>query len=234
MLPFLSSNHHPFNRRGAFALRRFWCVKHCVNMNVTLYITNARLLTDHKEEALALLAPKRHAAAEAMVREGDCLLQCAAGLLLRHVLRVEEEQFTIGAFGKPSLAGGPHFSLSYCGDYAALAVAEENVGVDVEKLVRPDILPRKMLTGEEMAWLTSHTTAEDFCLLWTRLESALKAEGCGLAVEERTFSLLHDGTPWHWDSRRLDGHVFTCAAMKPMNITVITLTDKELFYQEGN
>lgn len=197
-------------------------------MNVTFYMVNARLLAGHRDEALSLLPPKRRAAAAAMVREGDCLLQCAAGLLLRHVLVVSEERFTIGQFGKPSLEGGPHFSLSYSGDYAVLAVADDVVGADVERLVRPDVLPRKMLMPEEMAWLESHTAAADYCLLWTRLESALKAEGCGLALEKRDFSLLRSGEPWHWDSRLEDGHMFTCAAKTPMNITVVTLTDKEL------
>ena len=197
-------------------------------MNVTLYITNARLLADHKEKALARISPKRRTAAQAMVREEDCLLQCAAGLLLRYGLDAPEENFRLGEFGKPSLEGSPHFSLSYCGRYAALAVAEENVGADVEKVERPDILPRKVLTGEELAWLESHPAAADFCLLWTRLESALKGEGCGLAVEKREFSLLRDGATWHWDSRIIDGHMFTCAAMKPMTVTVVTLTDKEL------
>ena len=197
-------------------------------MNVTFYIVNARHLAGHREEALSLLPPKRRAAAETKMRESDCLLQCAAGLLLRHVLVVSEAHFTIGEFGKPSLEHGPHFSLSYSGDYAVLAVADDVVGADVEKLVRPDVLPRKMLTGEEMAWLDEHTSGEDYCLLWTRLESALKAEGCGLALEKRDFSLLRSGAPWYWDSRIADGHMFTCAAKTPMDITVVALTDKEL------
>ena len=198
-------------------------------LSVTLYLTNAHALSGHKEAALRLLSSRRRAAAEAMNREGDCLLQCAAGLLLRCALGVEDESvFAIGEYGKPSLEGGPCFSLSYAGSYAALAVADGTVGVDIEPLRLPDVLPRKVLTQEETAWLSQHDTADDFCLLWTRLESALKAEGCGLALDKRDFSLLRDGDPWYWDSRLHEGHLVTCAAAEPLHVTVRELSAETL------
>ena len=85
-----------------------------------------------------------------------------------------------------------------------------------------------MLTPEEMAWLSQHTAAEDYCLLWTRLESALKAEGCGLALEERDFSLLRSGEVWHWGSRFYDGHLITCAAKKPFTVLIKEMTAEDL------
>lgn len=195
-------------------------------IEVTLYLLNARALADHKEEALRRLSARRRAVAEAMVEEKDCLLQCAAGALLRHALGVTDESvFTIGEYGKPSLSEGPQFNLSYAGNYAALLVGhDEPVGVDIEPALRPDVLPRKMLTPEEMAWLSEHTAAEDYCLLWTRLESALKAVGCGLVFTTREFSLLREDDPWYWDSRNHAGHIVTCAAAEPMRITVTELT----------
>ena len=197
-------------------------------MTVTLYVTNARHLANHLHRALSLLSPARRAAAERQWKETDRLLLCAAGLLLRAVPGVEEAAFSIGEFGKPYLPHGPHFSLSYSGHCAVLALSEELVGVDVEYLHRPDVLPRKMLTPEEMAWLSQHTAAEDYCLLWTRLESALKAEGCGLALEKRDFSLLRSGAPWHWDSRIYDGHLITCAAKKPFTVLIKEMTAEDL------
>lgn len=197
---------------------------------VTLYLLNARHLADHKDEALRRLSPTRRAAAEAMVEEKDCLLQCAAGALLRHALDVTDESvFLIGEYGKPSLQQGPQFNLSYAGSYAALLVGhDEPVGVDIEPALRPDVLPRKMLTAEEMAWLEQNRSAADYCLLWTRLESALKAEGCGLAFTHRDFSLLRGADPWYWDSRIYDGHIVTCAAAAPMSITLTELTAEDV------
>ncbi len=197
-------------------------------MTVTLYVTNVRQLANHLPRALSLLSPERRAAAERQWNEKDRLLRCGAGLLLRAVLGVEEAVFSIGEFGKPWLPCGPHFSLSYSGHCAVLALSEEVVGADVEHLHRPDVLPRKMLTPEEMAWLSEHTEAEDYCLLWTRLESALKAEGCGLALEERDFSLLRSGEPWYWDSRLYDGHLITCAAKKAFTVLIKEMTAEDL------
>lgn len=198
--------------------------------DVTLYLLNARLLAGHKEEALRRLSSKRRAVAEHMVRDCDCLLQCAAGALLRYGLGVEDESvFLIGEYGKPSLPQGPEFNLSYAGAYAALLVGQDlPVGVDIEPALRPDVLPRKMLTGEEMAWLGEHTSGEDYCLLWTRLESALKAEGCGLVFDHRDFSLLKGEEPWYWDSRTYDGHIVTCAAAAPLHITLKVLTAEDV------
>ena len=196
----------------------------------TLYLLNARLLADHKEEALSRLSARRRAVAEHMVEEKDCLLQCAAGALLRYGLGVTDESvFSIGEFGKPSLPEGPEFNLSYAGAYAALLVGkDEAVGVDIEPALRPDVLPRKMLTGEEMAWLGEHTSGADYCLLWTRLESALKAVGCGLAIPRRDFSLLEEDGAWHWDSRTYEGHIVTCAAASPLTITLRVLTAEDV------
>lgn len=196
----------------------------------TLYLLNARLLADHKEEALSRLSARRRAVAEHMMEEKDCLLQCAAGALLRYGLGVTDESvFSIGEFGKPSLPQGVEFNLSYAGSYAALLVGEhEAVGVDIEPALRPDVLPRKMLTAEEMAWLGEHTSGADYCLLWTRLESALKAVGCGLAYTRREFSLLREDDPWYWDSRTYDGHIVTCAAASPMTVTLRVLTAQDV------
>ncbi len=198
--------------------------------DVTLYLLNARLLAGHKEEALCRLSPNRRAVAEHMLEEKDCLLQCAAGALLRYGLGVKDESvFSIGEYGKPSLPQGPEFNLSYAGSYAVLLVGSDlPVGVDIEPALRPDVLPRKMLTGEEMAWLEEHTSGADYCLLWTRLESALKAEGCGLAFTRRDFSLLKGEEPWYWDSRTHDGHVVTCAAAAPLQIAVKVLTAEDV------
>ena len=198
-------------------------------MSVTLYVTNARHLADHLPRALSLLSPARRAAAQSQWREKDRLLRCAAGLLLRHALGVEDESvFAIGEYGKPYLPHGPHFSLSYSGHCAVLALSEREVGADVEYLHRPDVLPRKVLTQEEMEWLAQHGSADDFCLLWTRLESALKAEGCGLALNERNFSLLRNGEDWYWDSRLYDGHLITCAAKAPFTVLTKEMTAEDL------
>lgn len=199
-------------------------------MDVELYLADARELTEYLAQALPLLTAKRREEVMSFVEEKDRLLHCAAGLLLRSVLGVmQDSDLVYGEFDKPELADRrAFFSLSHAGCYAALAVSEHPVGVDIEPIVKPQVLPRKMLTAEEMKWLEEHPSPEEFCILWTRLESALKAEGCGLAVEQRDFSLLFGGSPWYWDTLIHDGHLLTSAGKEPVTVHTTILSAGQL------
>ena len=199
-------------------------------MEVKLYLTDVRELSGNLAEGLTLLAPKRREEAKAFLEEKDRLLHLAAGLLLRNVLNVtRDDDLVYGEFDKPELADGRvHFSLSHAGHYAVLAVSDHPVGVDIEPIVKPQVLPRKMLMQHEMQWLEEHPSSEAFCILWTRLESALKAEGCGLALEQRDFSLLSGGSPWYWDTLIHDGHLLTCAGKVPLTVHTTILSAEQL------
>ncbi len=199
-------------------------------MDVKLYLADARELSGRLDKGLELLTPKRREETKAFVEEKDRLLHLAAGLLLHSILGVtQDSDLVYGEFDKPELADGRIcFSLSHAGCYAVLAVSERPVGVDIEPIAKPQVLPRKMLTAEEIQWLEDNPSPEDFCLLWTRLESALKAEGCGLALEQRAFSLLSDGTPWFWDTLIHDGHLLTCAGMSPLDVQTEMLSVGQL------
>ena len=199
-------------------------------MQVKLYLTDARSLTGRLVDVMPLLPAKRRNEAEAFVEEKDRLLHCAAGLLLRCILNVRQDSDLVyGEYDKPELANGQgYFSLSHAGHYAALAVSDHPVGVDIEPIVKPQVLPRKMLTLEEMKWLEDHPSPEAFCILWTRLESALKADGCGLALEQREFSLLCGGSPWYWDTLIHDGHLLTIAGETPITVETMVLFAEQL------
>lgn len=198
--------------------------------SIRLFLADARALAGREAECLPLLPPGRRSEAAAFRPEDVRLLCCAAGLLLRGVLGVtRDEDLAASPLGKPALArGGAAFSLSHAGHYAALAVSGQTVGVDVEPIQPPSALPRKVFTRAELDWLSSHPGPEEFCLLWTRLESALKAEGCGLTEGRRAFSLLEPGDPWYWESVRYDNHWVTCAAHSPVELRLTALSAADL------
>jgi len=95
-------------------------------------------------------------------------------------------EFTYGERGKPSVSGAPHFNASDSGDTVVVAMASEEVGVDVEGLrflPNPDRLARRICTADELEQLDALTKGEaDAALLrlWTYKEAALKAIGLGL------------------------------------------------------
>ena len=182
---------------------------------VQIWLADVRRLEGREEALIHLLTPNRREAALRASRE-DRFHSLGAGLLLRDVLGITEDaDVRIGGHGKPELVSGqPHFNLSHGGHYAVLAVSDVPVGVDVEHV--SDTLsvpvPRRWLKDDELAWLEEERTPERFARLWTRLESALKADGSGLAMENRTFSVLEGGSPWHLRTFLRDGHVISCAA----------------------
>lgn len=95
-------------------------------------------------------------------------------------------EFTYGERGKPSVGGAPHFNASDSGDTVVVAMASEEVGVDIEglrPLPNPDRLARRICTPDELEQLDALTEGEAAAALlrlWTYKEAALKAVGLGL------------------------------------------------------
>ena len=97
-------------------------------------------------------------------------------------------RFEAGEHGKPSLVGHDlHFNLSHSYDYALVAVAGEEVGVDIERIGPVDDLPRlaqKSFSAAEIETLEALPAAqrnEGFFTCWTRKEAVIKALGEGLS-----------------------------------------------------
>ena len=79
-----------------------------------------------------------------MKREEDKKRSIASSLLLKNYLlqhRKTLNDVTTAPDGKPYVEG-LHFSLSHSGTYAALAVSEEEIGVDIEEI---RLYPKKVM-----------------------------------------------------------------------------------------
>ena len=111
---------------------------------------------------------------------------------LRSLLAVEigreraSAPFVTDPSGRPSIAGGPHFSISDCGPLALIAIADGAVGVDLEA-VRPVRIAdwrRAALEARATALTGGRALPADpderFIQAWTRLEAIAKATGRGL------------------------------------------------------
>ena len=192
---------------------------------VRIYIADTRQLLGREAEASPLLTPQRRADAEKIKPFNDRLHSIAAGLLLGRVLGVTSDaDLKKGEQGKPELAGeGPCFNLSHGGNYAVLAVSDYPVGVDVEPIGEkiPIAIPRRFLRPDELAWLEEDLSPIRFAQLWTRLESALKADGRGFAMDCRDFSVLESGNPWYLETVQYKEHCISCALSAPFELDII-------------
>ena len=122
-----------------------------------------------------------------------------AGLLLNQVLGRDavENRMLLNSHGKPYLGSGPCFNLTHAGRYAALAVASEPVGVDMENAGRKGDWQRiaeRFFHAEEQAYIAAmENPKQAFYAIWTLKESYLKALGAGFSISPGSFCVLPDG-----------------------------------------
>lgn len=140
-----------------------------------------------------------------------------AELLLIHALRELYPEIKLpleikcSEKGKPYFESIPvHFSLSHSGDYAACAVSDAPVGIDIEHDVkaRETISNRFFSLEEQNTLLSAENKDLAFARIWTAKESALKLLGTGLAGGLSSIT-VYDDFRIKSDSKMLQLHQFT-------------------------
>ena len=125
-----------------------------------------------------------------------------------------------GEYGQPYLPEHPEirFSLSHAGDWALCAVSCGPVGCDAERIARADErIARRCFLPDEIAALDAAADPAArkrvFTEIWTRKESRAKADGRGLGMLMRSFSVIHpEPGVWYDEGDAPEGYVFTCCA----------------------
>ena len=113
--------------------------------------------------------------------------ELAVGWLLYRALGFEPgEKLVREPMGKPKMKGGhPYISIAHSGDWAALAVGDCEVGIDLEvpgpvqwaaarKYFQPEELYSLQMTSPSLQ-------SAAFLRMWTRLEAGLKLRGMGFS-----------------------------------------------------
>lgn len=151
------------------------------NMNqakaVRVILADARQMKPcHLDE---LSEARRHHAARYKM-SADRQRSVAAGLLTARLLPGSD--IYIDECGKPRTRSGACFNLSHSGDYAAIALGDNEVGVDIEavRLVNPLRLGKAVFCENELALLRcARDRLGCFYDLWTKKEALLKCMGKG-------------------------------------------------------
>lgn len=119
-------------------------------------------------------------------------------LLQRRGLRERDQRYLEGKHGKPSLADHPeiHFSISHSSHFVACAMADCEIGIDIQHLVKANYpLMRRVLSDEELEMVMAQQGEERqmlFARLWALKEAYLKAVGTGITDDFPSFSLEND------------------------------------------
>ena len=115
-----------------------------------------------------------------------------ARLLLTQVSGETSFRFNTGENGKPTVLNCPwQFNLSHSGYFAACAVSEAPVGIDIEQLrpIRPALM-RRVCTEQELRYVGKDSGR--FLQLWTAKEAYLKFTGEGIAYDLRSVEVADE------------------------------------------
>ncbi|MCD8009922.1 MAG: 4'-phosphopantetheinyl transferase superfamily protein [Lachnospiraceae bacterium] len=154
-------------------------------------------------EAVERLSAERREKWEKQSGSVSALQSAAAELLLRRALREQRIPAPIpwlwerAEGGKPFLRNLPDvsFNLSHSGQYAACALADGAVGVDVQMVSERarGAVVRRFCREEAAEIERAGNPAEAFCRIWTAKEAYLKMRGTGLRRSLDSFRITRDG-----------------------------------------
>ncbi len=150
--------------------------------------------------------------------------QCAAaGLLLSHLFGQENQppQLNHNSRGKPYLADNrAFFSLSHSDDWVVCAIADSEVGVDVQAhCAYNENVANRYFTPTEKAWLAADPDGR-FSRLWTFKEAYAKFTGFGLVLPPSSYTVPTPPSGWD-DTNHCFWHEYTITDNDPpLYITV--------------
>lgn len=155
------------------------------------YADIGEITPDLYSEMLERLPVERRAHAEEYAFIKDKYLSAAAGCLLGLALKERGIDYSaakicLGPHGKPYIEGqNVKFSLSHSGQIAVCAFGDEEIGVDVQKVIplRAGVAEKICSEGEiaRLKVLSKEAAADELIRLWTAKESAVKYLGLGLS-----------------------------------------------------
>ncbi len=151
-------------------------------LKVACYLLDSTLLETDFNEWFAHLPTHRKDKCLRYIQRKDQLLSLGGGLLVEAY--VGEGEYGFNEYGKPSKEGKPYFSLSHSGSLTLLAVCEDEVGADIERIGEKDpALISFCFDEEECARIHD---PKDFFLYWCEKESLGKLLGFGLRDPKTT------------------------------------------------
>ena len=123
---------------------------------------------------------------------GDKLLETA--LKQERNIKLSEEPRGVGEHGKPFLSYRPgvHYNISHSGAYVVCALADQEVGIDIQihRTVNYDRTLRRMVTEKEREEILKRPDLEqEFFRQWVMREAFIKWTGEGLSRDLRKISV---------------------------------------------
>ena len=115
---------------------------------------------------------------------GDCLGEVSLEDALDTIQKIRDFKYRIGKEGKPYFegAGEPYFNISHAGGYAAIAISDREVGIDIQnrRNTKTVEMADRFFSKDEKTAVRADETGDLFFRLWTRKEALGKCTGDGV------------------------------------------------------
>ncbi|MED0658868.1 4'-phosphopantetheinyl transferase family protein [Bacillus smithii] len=153
-------------------------------------IDSSRNLNDY-QSLYPLLNRETKKKISRFLNESDKIRSLLSHLFLKYLISRElscdltDIQLAYEKYGKPYLLSSKElsFNISHSGEFIAIAISNENVGIDIQEYIDLDYeeLAMRFFTKQEYNYISSASNVkENFFRIWTLKESYLKARGSGL------------------------------------------------------
>ena len=115
-------------------------------------------------------------------------------LMLRDLLGYAPSEWHYNEHGKPFLIGDEattYFSISHCREAIAVAIADQEVGIDIESIrpAKTELVARVMNEAEQAQISQSVNPDRMFTHLWTQKEAIVKWQGIGIEGMEKMYDV---------------------------------------------
>lgn len=141
--------------------------------------------------------------------------------------------FEKNRYGKPFLKNKQdyYFNLSHTRNAIVVAISENSIGVDIEKIrkINPKIIKRSF-TKSEIAYIMKSEIDIDkrFYEIWTKKEAYIKYIGKGLSMSLNTINVLDDISQ-QMQTFEKDGYIISvCSDSSNSQYKIVELTENEI------
>ena len=156
--------------------------------NVKLLIADIDLANTYHHYLLKSISEEQKEKALRFKNEKDQKRSLISSYLVN---QLSSEQLQKNPMGKPFFINGPFFNISHSGKYVIMAIANQEVGVDIEENVEKKIdVLLKIFNEAEAKMIKEHA---DFYYLWCAKESLIKCMGTSISKIKEVPSLPLNG-----------------------------------------
>ena len=155
---------------------------------VKLLILDIDLANSHYRFLLKNLSNEQKEKAYRFKNEKDQMRSLLSSYLIN---QLSNEELKKNEMGKPFYPSGPFFNISHSGKYVIMAIANQEVGVDIEENIEKNMdMLLKIFNEAEAKMIKEHA---DFYYLWCAKESLIKCMGSSISKVKEVPSLPLNG-----------------------------------------